>query len=306
METFLFYFTHLGIPALILVNAIFRRPSSWLGTLSESLFAVAFLWFFYLWGQWPIVLSMYFKYVLLLLILFQVAIVLIRIRNINRIFPRGWLRMVKNTILLIIGVLFAYLVVRSYQGRYYQEPAVVLDFPLKDGDYYIASGGSNQVLNNHYNRGSRTQRYALDINKMGAYGKIHEGMGSAPNNKHYIFGTPVYAPCDGVVIELENQVADNQGTNLDVAREQGQGNFIVLDCQGTVITMVHLKEGSIEVNLGDQVVTGTALGQVGNSGFSQEPHLHFQAARLSMDSTMVGIPLEFNGFRPYRNVIIRR
>jgi len=38
----------------------------------------------------------------------------------------------------------------------------------------------------------------------------------------------------------------------------------------------HLKSGSIEVEKGDRVKKGQRLGQVGNSGFSSTPHLHFQ------------------------------
>lgn len=304
MEQFLFYFTHLGIPLLILLSLIFYRPLTKFGLIAGSLFNIAYLWFFFLWGQWPIVAVDKVKYLLLALILWQGWQLIRGVRIRKKLLPNGILRNLKNSVLLIFGLVFAYLVVRAYQGRIYSEESVSLQFPLRAGEYYIASGGSNQVLNNHFNRGSKSQRFALDINLLGRYGSISSSLGPGVNKDHHVFGKDIYAPCSGKIIELENEVADNSGGNMDVGPGQGQGNFIVIDCDGTVVSLVHLKKNSIQVSLGDQIQAGTHLAQVGNSGFSQEPHLHLQAAEWSKDSLLLGVPMEFDGVLPYRNQII--
>ena len=123
-----------------------------------------------------------------------------------KVFPKGFMRISKNIALLIGGLLFAYLTIGAYQGQQYTEEAVELVFPLKTGKYYIASGGSNAVLNNHYGKGSRSQRYALDINRLGKFGRVTSSIGPGANEDHYIFGKAVYAPCDGKIIEMENDV----------------------------------------------------------------------------------------------------
>ena len=304
MEQFLFYFTHLGIPIIILISILFHRPHTWSGLISGSLFNTFFLWFFYLWGQWPIAAIELFKYLLPAIVFLQL-IQMFRIKKTRmKLFPRGIMRIAKNTLLLIGGLLFAYLTILAYQGRRFTEEAVELEFPLKEGNYYIASGGSNAVLNNHYGKGSRSQRYALDINRLGKFGRVTSSIGPGANADHHIFGKAVYAPCDGKIIEMENDVSDNAGGNMDVDPHQGQGNFIVLDCSGTIVSLVHLKKNSVTVQLGQQIQAGDKLGQVGNSGFSQEPHLHLQAARWSTDSLLLGIPMKFNGHIPFRNQII--
>ena len=40
--------------------------------------------------------------------------------------------------------------------------------------------------------------------------------------------------------------------------------------------IAHLKKDSIKVSIGDKVNSGESIAQVGNSGNSTEPHIHFQ------------------------------
>lgn len=57
----------------------------------------------------------------------------------------------------------------------------------------------------------------------------------------------------------------------------GFGNFVRIDHpDGKRTYYAHLKNGSVQVNDGDQVECGTPLGRVGSSGFSTGPHLHFE------------------------------
>ena len=306
MELFLFYFIHWGIPVLVLAGLLWKRSRTRYGVLTHMVFNTFLLWFLFLWGQWPIASFWYLKYILLLIILFGIVRGFENWRRSSKIFPKSPWRIFRKTILLFAGIGFGVLTFHAYSGRTYPVEAIALDFPLKNGTYYISSGGSNKVLNNHFGKGSKSQQYALDINKLGGIGKIASGVGPASSENHYIFGAIVYAPCSGKIIELRSDVADNKGMTMNVSAEDGQGNYAVLDCDGIVVSLVHLKQNSLTVALGDFIRAGTSIAEVGNSGFSQEPHLHLQAARWDKDSTMVGVPMKFNDFVPYRNTLILR
>jgi murein DD-endopeptidase MepM/ murein hydrolase activator NlpD len=78
-------------------------------------------------------------------------------------------------------------------------------------------------------------------------------------------GTPVVAPRGGLVEAVQHQAA-------------GAGHYVVLDADDEDYDYVfmHLKTGSIPVEEGDRVRTGQAIGEVGNTGSSSGPHLHFE------------------------------
>ena len=101
-----------------------------------------------------------------------------------------------------------------------------------------------------------------------------------------------------------NDVEDNAGTSLNVSAEDGSGNHLSIDCDGTIVSLLHLQSGSLVVATGDSVVAGQELAQVGNSGFSQEPHLHLQAAVANQESKLVGVPMRFGTRVPVRNDIL--
>ena len=57
------------------------------------------------------------------------------------------------------------------------------------------------------------------------------------------------------------------------------GNFVVVrHAGGEYSHYAHLAEGSVRVKPGDEVVRGQALGRLGHTGNSTEPHLHFTVA----------------------------
>jgi murein DD-endopeptidase MepM/ murein hydrolase activator NlpD len=54
------------------------------------------------------------------------------------------------------------------------------------------------------------------------------------------------------------------------------GNGVVIDHgNGWETQYCHLKQGSVQVVTGETVTTGTALGQIGQSGRAEFPHVHF-------------------------------
>ncbi len=54
-------------------------------------------------------------------------------------------------------------------------------------------------------------------------------------------------------------------------------NLVRIDHPGGLrTTYLHLKKGSVTVKPGDRVTAGQTIGQVGSSGKSSDPHLHFE------------------------------
>lgn len=89
-------------------------------------------------------------------------------------------------------------------------------------------------------------------------------------------GTPVTAARSGLVVSLENN--SNIGGPDESYREMA--NYVLLGhSDGTMTRYFHLSRGSVTVNIGDWVETGTVLGRSGNTGFSTAPHLHFDVVR---------------------------
>jgi murein DD-endopeptidase MepM/ murein hydrolase activator NlpD len=55
------------------------------------------------------------------------------------------------------------------------------------------------------------------------------------------------------------------------------GNHVILDCGGVWVVLAHLRRGTCLVHEGTRVRVGDPIGEVGNSGNTNEPHLHIHA-----------------------------
>jgi murein DD-endopeptidase MepM/ murein hydrolase activator NlpD len=88
------------------------------------------------------------------------------------------------------------------------------------------------------------------------WGRLHAGTDMAGPN-----GTPIYAPADGVVTHAGWQ--------------SGYGRLIKIRHEFGIETRYgHLS--AIKVNVGDRVSRGERIGDMGNSGRSTGPHLHYE------------------------------
>ena len=93
----------------------------------------------------------------------------------------------------------------------------------------------------------------------GPVDSYHKGMDFAAN-----MGDPVVAPADGKVILIGKA---NNGYNV-------HGNTIMLD-HGHAVTSIFLHLSKIDVHRGDTVKMGQKIGEVGHTGISTGPHLHW-------------------------------
>ncbi|WP_047996939.1 M23 family metallopeptidase [Puniceibacterium sp. IMCC21224] len=90
-------------------------------------------------------------------------------------------------------------------------------------------------------------------------------------------GTAVLAAADGVVEAVRDGVPDRPYSAEIAAEIAGQecGNAVrILHPNGYQTLYCHMKRSSLAVQQGQQVTTGTPIGQVGMSGQSNFPHVH--------------------------------
>lgn len=79
----------------------------------------------------------------------------------------------------------------------------------------------------------------------------------------------IVSPGDGTIIALRNDYAtqDSSGNSL--------GNYVIIDHgNGIATTHGHLVMGSIPVHVGEHVVRGQKIGNMGTTGHSTGVHLH--------------------------------
>jgi len=145
-------------------------------------------------------------------------------------------------------------------------------------------------------------RYAYDFVLVDERGAMHKGDGEK-NEDWFCFGTPVYAPADGVVVSAgSGDVADsNYHPDMDAVLKNVLmigGNYVVIDHEnGEFSFLAHMKQGSVKLKKGDRVKAGQQIGQVGRSGDAIFPHLHYQ---LQSDSYLgEGLPSYFRGLQRF-------
>ncbi|MBP0031246.1 M23 family metallopeptidase [Roseofilum sp. Guam] len=91
-------------------------------------------------------------------------------------------------------------------------------------------------------------------------------------------GVPVLAAAPGRVLRVRDGIEDRRITSpadLEAIEGINCGNGMVIDHgQGWETQYCHLRQGSVAVQPGTEVQTGTVLGMVGSSGESSFPHVH--------------------------------
>ncbi|WP_156777159.1 M23 family metallopeptidase [Erythrobacter sp. NAP1] len=162
---------------------------------------------------------------------------------------------------------------------------IALASPLPRGRGYCAlSAGSNLVMNLHYVEGEKTaasfEKHSVDFVKVAS-----DGTRTTPARRWHpkplhpsdyaIFDAPVSAPCSGEVVETVNDRPDNLAGHR--FRRLDGANRVTIRCEGVLVMLAHLKRGSVSVEIGDTLAVGEPIGVVGNSGNTEEPHLHIHA-----------------------------
>jgi hypothetical protein len=148
-------------------------------------------------------------------------------------------------------------------------------------------------------------RYANDFTVVDEHGELYRGSPDDPRN-WLGYGAPVFAPAAGRVVKAANDIPDNSVKDGKLVVPEGpgvkqdeMGSHVVIDHgNGELSSLVHLRAGSVSVKVGDDVVAGQQVGEIGFSGDTGfHVHLHYNLTTTSEFTTAHALPAYFSNFR---------
>lgn len=150
-------------------------------------------------------------------------------------------------------------------------------------------------------------------------GSIEYVLGRVKLPDCYGWAEPVLAPFSGTVVHAADGwperytvhvirdvlVALKNGFFFDY-KKRGDlrplaGNYMIIEGDNCFAFLAHLKTGSITVKKGDKVAADDLLGEVGHSGNSTAPHLHFHLMDGPDPRFASGLPCRFDNYEVYRD-----
>ena len=203
---------------------------------------------------------------------------------------------------------------------------VAVNFPLK-GEWCAVNTPGHCVPS--HGTDMLGQRFAYDFFQIDWSQEKGYKWYRSPKWRSRLFGVPledalcwsqaIYSPFDAEVVEaydgwkernpahivrdlflaIKNGVTAKPSSNSDLIPILG--NYLILKSNETYNLIAHAKCGSLTVVAGDNVCAGQKLAEVGHSGNSTAPHLHFQLMDRSELLDAIGIPCSFNHYETYAN-----
>ncbi|MFC4605388.1 M23 family metallopeptidase [Rhodococcus kronopolitis] len=183
---------------------------------------------------------------------------------------------------------------------------VVIGPPLA-GDGWVAANGCC-VITSHRGammavggRINGTERYAVDWMRIDPNKPVLSSAGGdgSKNEDYLAYDAPLLAVADGTVVAVVSDKRDEppHHVNQTLTLDQLGGNYVIIDIgDGNFAFYAHLIPASASVEVGDRVTRGQAIGRLGNSGNTSEPHLHFHVTRAPLPLSSDNVPYEIDRF----------
>ncbi len=187
-------------------------------------------------------------------------------------------------------------------GGGYSFPATGAD--LGQDEYWTGRSAA------HGPAGGGTQLFAYDVlvrvydSASNSWPTLPPGADNTLNENYYVWGKPIYAMADGVVVQFLDGMQANTPPGFPTPTPSPvEGNHFYIQHGADLALYAHLQAGTLNPALtsgpnpngtGAPVVKGQLLGLAGNSGRSSEPHLHFQVNRTTIPWGGPPRPLPFN------------
>lgn len=202
---------------------------------------------------------------------------------------------------------------------------VVIDFPLR-GEWLAPSTPGTKIPS--HGTDLLGARYAYDF--VGIDPKSRKMRFYRQNTLHYLifgvrlqdffgWGQPIFSSTTGIVVRAEDGLPERNPVHpvrdflirVKNARTFNSkqmndyrilsGNFIIVESSEGYAVYAHAQSGSIIVSQGDKVIPGQQLANVGHSGNSTAPHLHFQLMDHVDPWKAQGIPCGFHKYEVFHN-----
>lgn len=191
----------------------------------------------------------------------------------------------------------------------YTEVPLVIPSPVKGNNLWFNNQGENSY---HFNYVAFAEgvpyagmMFAFDS------GQLNAGMTSLlrddgsknplDNNAYCNYGQTIYSVADGTVVRVIDGFEAQQGNHQiwPITEENLGGNNLIIDIGGGRYAFyAHCIKGSFgNLKVGDSVRQGQAIAQLGNSGNSTAPHLHFHIFEGGQDPIWSqGVPFVIQQF----------
>ena len=191
-------------------------------------------------------------------------------------------------------------------------PPLSIGPPLRGGRWLAHEGPGNH-LSHHWGsvvvaNGDTTipQRYAIDWFGLDGAGHAVQVARDRIDQSRLAdwagFDAEVLAVADGVVRDARDGVQDGKPMVAPPEPEALTartlyGNFVVIEiAPGVFAHYAHLRNGSVRVRIGDHVRRGQGIGQLGQSGNANAPHLHFHLSNAPTFEQSEGLPFVIDDF----------
>lgn len=162
----------------------------------------------------------------------------------------------------------------------------------------------NEVWEGGSTHGGGTQVFGYDLAVYGyenGWSHLYPGKDGTKNSDYRVWGKPIYAMEDGIILEFNDTVPSNiPNYKIDFSSygvRPGGGNHFYIQHNDVVALYAHFQLGSLNPKLkivGAQVKKGDFLGLAGNSGNSTGPHLHISLRQGNSPEEGPFRPLKFN------------
>jgi murein DD-endopeptidase len=142
-------------------------------------------------------------------------------------------------------------------------------------------------------------RYAIDFIKLDNNGRLAHGDNDDLAKEWVGYGADVLAVADGTIASVRDDFLETPTISgrERVGAERATGNYISIRVgNGRYAFYEHLKPGSIRVRPGQTVKKGQVIANLGFTGQSDGPHLHFHMADRNSPLGAEGVPFSFDQF----------
>jgi len=204
---------------------------------------------------------------------------------------------------------------------------IVVDFPLR-GEWLAVNTPAKRVPS--HGTDMLGQRYAYDFVRVDPTRKgmrfykataLRYLLTGVTLEDCYGWGQPIHSPVAGVVLHAEDGWPERRRLqpvkDVAIALKNGLtfspkrltdfrrlgGNYIIIETSVGYALLAHARTGSIRVSRGDTIEPGHHLADVGHSGNSTAPHLHFHLMDRQDLLTAQGIPCCFREYEVLRDGI---